>query len=185
MRRNSSQSVGRSYNPDVDFRVSGKLSARINNSLLTMFLVLSPQCLWGADTAVVIEARAGNHKVSSENRQSESGQRAKPTLTTKAGEPLTITWTATRSATSGPLANSTLHVFVDRENAVGSADAPKPGKEALYESAVLLDLEPGSQTSGEVHLAAPGSGAYLLRGEISGGQPPGPAIFAALRIVIP
>ena len=106
-------------------------------------------------------------------------------LTAKAGERLSVEWSATNAPGGVRLLDATMHVFLDRESAAGAADSPKPGKDALYESAVVFDLEPGAKTSGEFHMAAPEAGGYLLRAEVVEiGQKPGRQISAAVRILV-
>ena len=54
---------------------------------------------------------------------------------------------------------------MDHENAVGRAEDPNPSANAVYESALIVDLELGATTSGEFRLAVTEPGAYLLRVE--------------------
>jgi hypothetical protein len=141
---------------------------------------LSTPCLTAADASIAIQARAA------EQRQSTtSGSRLLPMLTAKAGAALAAEWSITIPRDSTPLPGATVHVFLDRENSVGSAASPKPGKNALYESALIIDLGPGANTSGEFHMVAPERGNYLLRAElVAGGVKTGREIFAALRVVV-
>ena len=106
-------------------------------------------------------------------------------FTAKSGEAFSAEWSVTIPREGPTLSGATMHVFLDRENAAGPADSPKPSKDALYESALIMDLSPAENTSGEFHMAAPEKGVYLLRAElVVSGQKPGHEIFAALRLVV-
>jgi len=81
---------------------------------------------------------------------------------------IAITWSVTAAAGSKPVPNVTVHAFLDRAAAAGSATAPKAGPNALYESAVGVDFTPGSRTTGQISIDAPDAGDYLLRVETIG-----------------
>jgi hypothetical protein len=63
----------------------------------------------------------------------------------KVMEVVSVQWSAVNGAPGITLSDITLHVFMDRAST--SADGPRPGPKALYESAVIVDFEPERRAS--------------------------------------
>jgi len=84
----------------------------------------------------------------------------------KLKEVLSVQWTAVNGTPRAILSDVTLHIFMDRMSP--SADTSKPGPAALYESAVILDFEPGAKSIGEFRMRMPEPGTYLVRAETIG-----------------
>ena len=108
---------------------------------------------------------------------------ARPVFQAKVMEGVSVQWSAVNGAPGIALPDVTLHVFMDR--AFTSAGAPKPGPNALYESAVVLDLEPGAKSSGEFRMPMPESGNYLVRVEsIGAARKLGKEVVAAMQVSV-
>src|SRR5258707_580308 len=75
---------------------------------------------------------------------------ARPVFPAKVKEVVSVQWSAVNGALGATLSDVTLHVFMDSGSP--SADAPKPGPKALYESAVIMDFKPGSKSIGEFRI---------------------------------
>src|SRR6266478_5486334 len=75
-----------------------------------------------------------------------SGQPAgtHPVFTAKVKEVVLVQWSAINLASGVTLSDVTLHVFMDR--APARPDGPRPGPNALYESAVILDFGAGAKS---------------------------------------
>jgi hypothetical protein len=82
------------------------------------------------------------------------------TLTAKAGDSLIVQGSALNPMKGASIPDVTLHVSLDR--------IPKTGGDAVYESALVMNFEPGSKSSAELLLQAPAAGDYLLRVETIG-----------------
>ena len=109
---------------------------------------------------------------------------ARPTFTAQAKEAISVQWSAVNGASGTPLADITMHVFVDRGDA--RADVPKPGPQALFESALIQDFEPGAKSSGEFRLPMPERGTYFVRVEtIGAAKKLGKEVAAAMQISVP
>lgn len=128
-----------------------------------------------------------NLKVQSGGREqtATSGQTAAPpTFTAKAKEVVWVQWSVANGAAGAPLSDITLHVFMDHGDA--RAAAPKPGPQALYESALIQDFEAGAKSSGEFRMPIPESGTYFVRVEtIGAGKKLGKEVAAVMRISVP
>jgi hypothetical protein len=128
-----------------------------------------------------------NLKVQSGGREQTaiSGQSAAPpTFTAKAKEVVWVQWSVASGATGAPLADITVHVFMDRGDA--RAAAPKPGPKALYESALIQDFEPGVKSSGEFRMPMAEAGSYLVRVEtIGAAKKLGKEVAAAMQVSVP
>jgi hypothetical protein len=108
---------------------------------------------------------------------------ARPVFPAKVKEVVSVQWSAVNGALGAILSDVTFHVFMDRGSA--SADAPKPGPNALYESAVILDFKPGSKSSGEFRMLMPESGTYLVRVETIGATKKlGREVAAAMQVSV-
>jgi hypothetical protein len=88
---------------------------------------------------------------------SPSGTTPRPSLTAKANGKLRIQWSATNGDKTARLVDVTLHLVLD-----------KPGSEAIYESALVVDLTQ-TKTTGDVLVQVPQqTGDYRLRLETIG-----------------
>jgi hypothetical protein len=92
---------------------------------------------------------------------------ARPVLTVKTGARLRVRWSAINQQKTGALRDVTMHVVVDKENAIGQ-QAVKPGPDVVYESALVMDFAPQAKSSGDFIIDAPAPGAYLVRVETIG-----------------
>ena len=62
----------------------------------------------------------------------------------------------------------------------------KPGRDALYETAVVLDFHAGGQSSGEFRMPLHEPGSYVLRVETIGARAPdGRESFTTMRVTVP
>ncbi len=96
---------------------------------------------------------------------------ARPVLRIKSGTRLRVRWSAVNQQKSGTLRDVTLHVVVDKENAIGQAAAGKPGADVVYESALVMDFVPQAKSSGDFTIEPPAAGTYLVRVETLGTTP--------------
>jgi hypothetical protein len=128
-----------------------------------------------------------NLKIQSGGREQTamSGQAAAPPVfTAKAKEVLWVQWSVANGASSAPLSDITLHVFMDRGDA--RTVAPKPGPKALYESALIQDFEAGVKSSGEFRMPIPEAGTYLVRVEtIGAAKKLGKEVAAVMQVSAP
>jgi hypothetical protein len=105
-------------------------------------------------------------------------------FTAKVKEVVLVQWSALNLTSGATLSDVTLHVFMDR-GAARSA-APQPGPNALYESAVILDFEPGGKSTGEFRMPVPESGIYMVRVETIGvGKKLGKEAVAEMQVSVP
>jgi len=134
--------------------------------------------LLGADFAIDLSARSGSIQQSARSGPSVS----QPVLAVHAGEMLVAQWSAANPQSGTALRDITLHVFMDLESPTGVA---KPTANAVYESAVILDFEPGAKGTGNFHMPAPGPGKYLLRVEtIGASKKMGREYVAAIKVSV-
>jgi hypothetical protein len=110
-----------------------------------------------------LKAQAGARQ---QTAMSDQPAAARPVFTARVKEVVSFQWSAMNGTPGAALSDVTLHVFMDH-GAVRS-DAPKPGPNALYEGAVILDFEPGGKSTGEFRLPLPESGTYFVRVETIG-----------------
>jgi hypothetical protein len=109
---------------------------------------------------------------------------ALPVFTAKVKEVVLVQWSAVNLVSGATLSDVTLHVFMDR--GATRFGASEPGPNALYESAVVLDFEPGAKSSGEFRIPMPESGSYLVRAEtIGAGKKLGKEVVAAMQVSVP
>lgn len=128
------------------------------------------------DFTISLQVQAGQRQ-----QISLSGQPAKG-ITVKVKEVVWVRWSAVNGA-GATLPDVTLHVFMDRGSA--RADAPKPGPGTLYESAVILDFEPGGKSGGEFRMPMPAPGTYFVRAEtIGAGRKLGKEVAAATEVSV-
>jgi hypothetical protein len=88
-----------------------------------------------------------------------------PVFPAKVMEMVSVQWSAVNGVRDITLSDVTLHVFMDRAS---TSSNPKPGANALYESAVIVDFEPGAKSIGEFRMPMAESGKYLVRVETIG-----------------
>ena len=138
--------------------------------------------LVGADFTINLLVRAGGRQQSI-----ASGQVGPlPRFAAKVGEILRVQWLAANPETGSTLSDVTLHVFMERGTALLRDVTPKPSANAVYESAVVLDFEPGARSMGEFRLPLSESGDYLLRVETIGASKKlGHESFAAIEVSVP
>jgi hypothetical protein len=95
---------------------------------------------------------------------------------------VSVQWSAVNGVRNLTLSDVTLHVFMDR--ASGSANV-KPSAKALYESAVIVDFEPGAKSIGEFRMPMPEAGKYLVRVEtIGAAKKVGREVVAEMRVSV-
>lgn len=108
--------------------------------------------------------RAADRDFSMELQARVSGRQdtvhAGATLTAKAGDSLVVQWSALNPIKGASIPDVTLHVSLDRN--------PKNGSDSVYESALVMDFDPGSKSSADLLIQAPAAGNYLLRVETIG-----------------
>jgi hypothetical protein len=149
---------------------------------LALSVLLGP--CWGAganDFTINLKVQSGGHE---QNATSGQPAAASSTFTARAKELVWVQWSAANGVSGTPLSDITLHVFMDRGD--GRAAAPKPGPQALYESALIQDFEPGGKSSGEFRMPLPESGTYFVRVEtIGAAQKLGKEVAAVMRVSVP
>ena len=124
-----------------------------------------PAC-WGAaigEFTINLKAQAGRREQTAVSGKPGS---PRPVFPAKLKEVVSVQWAAVNGVPGALLSDVTLHVFMDRT--ATSADAPKPGPQALYESAVILDFGPGGKSVGAFRMPMPEAGAYVVRVETIG-----------------
>ena len=149
---------------------------------LALSVLLRP--CWGAganDFTINLKVQSGGREQTATSGRPAA---APPTFTAKAKEVVWVQWSAANGTSGTPLSDITLHVFMDRGDA--RAAAPKPSPEALYESALIQDFEPGGKSSGEFRMPMPEPGTYFVRVEtIGAAQKLGKEIAAVMRVSVP
>jgi hypothetical protein len=108
------------------------------------------------------------------------------TLTVKAGEPLTVTWTLRNTAAKTTVKNVLVHFFVVKEPKAGQPTVPKLNKDVVLESALTLDFKPADKAGGKLHFTIAEAGSYLVRLETIGAAvgTDGHEHFAALDVLV-
>ncbi len=131
-----------------------------------------------------VELQASSRSQTQTARNSQAAP-TRPVLPTGAGEPIRVHWLASNAEKGPAISDVTLHVFLEKENAIGQAAVPKPSAQAPYESALVMDFEPGARSTGDFSLQAPEAGNYLLRVETIGASKKlGREYFAAMDVKI-
>ena len=153
----------------------------VRAAALALGVLLGPCFGAGAnDFTINLKVQSGGREQTAMSGQSA----APPTFTAKAKEVVWVQWSVANGATGTPLADITLHVFMDRGDA--RAAAPKPGPKALYESALIQDFEPGVKSSGEFRMPMPEAGTYLVRVEtIGAAKKLGKEVAAVMQVSVP
>jgi hypothetical protein len=101
---------------------------------------------------------------------------ARPKVTARVGDALQVKWSAANLDTAAAIPDVTLHVSLDRE--------PK-SPNAIYESALVVDFDPGARSTAELLIQAPASGSYVLRVETIGARnKTGEEYAAAMDVVV-
>ncbi len=137
----------------VFYRAAGGIAA----------LLVSSVCSVSAeDFTLRLQARCGRQQ------QTATGATPRPLLAAKAGLPIRVQWFAQNGDKPGVIHDVTLHCFMTREQAAGQAEAPKPGPDAVYESALTMDFKPKAHSSADFVVQSPGPGIYVLRIETLG-----------------
>jgi hypothetical protein len=128
-------------------------------------------CMWlgtcqgaspGAFT-INLKAQAGQRQQSAVSGQSAA---TAPVFNAQAKEVVWFQWSAVNGTPAPNLSDVTLHVFMDHGDV--RSTAPKPTAKALYESALILEFEPGGKSTGEFRMPMPERGTYLVRVETIG-----------------
>jgi hypothetical protein len=105
-------------------------------------------------------------------------------FTARVKEVVSVQWSAVNLTSGATLSDVTLHVSMDR--AATRSGAPKPGPKPLYESAVVLDFEPGGKSTGEFRMPVPESGTYLVKAETIGASKKlGKEVVAEMQVSVP
>lgn len=177
--------VGRRMDRATCF-VGGKL-VRMGGRFLPVVLVLaSAISLRAADGPFVIElsARADGGQRAVTSRSSDAATPARLSLAAQPRRRLEIKWVVAGASGSRAVSDVTVHVFLERASAAGPANAPKPGPNALYESAVVSDFASGTRSTGQVTIEVPDAGDYVLRVETIGGATSVPKQAAAIDLAV-
>jgi hypothetical protein len=146
-------------------------------------------CVWlGTRGSAAAEDFTISLKVQAGGREQIAGSGqpvgTRPVFTAKVKEVVLVQWSAVNLVSGASLSDVTLHVFMDR--GATRSNAPQPGPNALYESAVILDFEPGGKSTGEFRMPMPESGSYLVRVETIGvSKKLGKEVVAAMQVSVP
>lgn len=103
-----------------------------------------------------LEARTAGHQ----DTVRASDRRNGATLALKTGDSLNVQWSVLNPDKGGSIPDVTLHLSLNR-NAKSDADT-------IYESAFVMDFEPGSKGSAELLIQVPSAGSYVLKIETIG-----------------
>lgn len=103
-----------------------------------------------------LQARAPGHQDTVRASNSRNGA----TLALKTGDSLNVQWSVLNPDKGGSIPDVTLHLSLNR-NAKSEADK-------IYESALVMDFEPGSKGSAELLIQVPSAGSYVLKIETIG-----------------
>lgn len=103
-----------------------------------------------------LEARTAGHQ----DTVHASDRRNGATLALKTGDSLNVQWSVLNPDNGGSIPDVTLHLSLNR-NAKSDADT-------IYESAIVMDFEPGSKGSAALLIQVPSAGSYVLRIETIG-----------------
>jgi len=117
----------------------------------------------GGEFTINLKLQAGQREQIAASGKPVSPQ---PVFPAKVKEVVSVQWSVVNGAPGVILSNVTMHAFMDRVPA--SVNPSKPGPKALYESALILDFDPGAKSSGEFRMPMPESGTYLVRVETIG-----------------
>ncbi len=108
------------------------------------------------DFTVELQAGATGHQ----DMVRANNSRNPATLALKAGDSLNVQWSVLNPDKGGSVPDVTLHLSLNR-NAKSDADT-------VYESALVMNFEPGSKGSAELLIQVPSAGNYVLKIETIG-----------------
>lgn len=103
-----------------------------------------------------LEARTAGHQDTVRASDRRNGAK----LALKTGDSLNVQWSVLNPDKGGSIPDVTLHLSLSR-NAKSDADT-------IYESAFVMDFEPGSKGSAELLIQVPSAGSYVLKIETIG-----------------
>ena len=151
-----------------------------------MFLLASVVGLRAADGPFVIElsARADGGQRAVTSRSTDATTPARLSLATRPQRKLEIKWSVAGATGARSVPDVTVHVFLERVAAGGHANAVTAGPGALYDSAVISDVAPGSRCTGQVTIDIPEAGNYVLRVETRGTAISGREQAAAISLTV-
>jgi type VI protein secretion system component VasK len=130
------------------------------NVAVSALMALLAACLSSSaaekDFTVELQARGPGHQDSVRANNSRSGA----TLALKTGESLNVQWSVLNPDKGGSVPDVTLHLSLNR--------TAKSDADTIYESALVMNFEPGSKGSAELLIQAPSAGDYVLKIETIG-----------------
>src|SRR6202011_3341363 len=121
--------------------------------------VLLCRSLWAADDPLSMElsARADAEQQIAHGQAASSVSSARPVLTAKSKTKIWIRWTIVNQEKTGTIPDVTVHFLLDGDQ-----------KNAVYESALVMDFAPQAKSSADFVVEAPSAGTYVLRLETIG-----------------
>lgn len=145
----------------------------MRRALFLFSLILSIAIARAADGdlfSVELLARVDNQQqtVRGDATAASSSGSTRPVLTGKSKSTLRIRWTIVNEGKTAGIPDVTVHFVLDKENAIGQRDVPKPGPDVVYESALMMDFAPQAKSSADFVIEVPDPGSYLLRLETIG-----------------
>ncbi len=120
----------------------------------------------GAEPFVIdLEVRSGQ---ASQTAHAEPAARdAKPNkravLEVKAGDRITVHWKLSGADAKAKIEDVTVHFFAAKEDQAGGKPAPKLGKDAVAETALIMDVGPKEVNESELNFTIGKPGYYLFR----------------------
>ena len=158
--------------------------------LLFSLILLSIAITRAADDDLSIElvARVDNQQqtVRGDAIAGSATGTARPVLTGRSKSALRVRWTIVNEGKTAGIPDVTVHFVLDKENAIGQREVPKPGPDAVYESALIMDFAPQGKSSGDFVIEVPEPGSYLLRLEtIGAAKTHGHEHVAAMDLKVP
>src|SRR6476469_8887269 len=108
-------------------------------AFITIWLGASPGAAIG-DFTLILTVQAGRRE---QTVASGKSYIPLPVFPAKVMEVVSVQWSAVNGVRDVTLSDVTLHVFMDRVS--GSVNV-RPSAKALYESAVIVDFEPGTKS---------------------------------------
>src|SRR5712691_3639898 len=137
-----------------------------------LFCATTGSRLSAADDPFTIElsVRADSQQQPARGRSTSAtgSNPALPIMTVKPKTGLRVRWSVVNQEKMGTVQDVTVHFFLETEDSIGQPGAPKPGPDAVYESAVMMDFAAQAKSSGDFVIEAPPPGNYLLRIETMG-----------------
>lgn len=141
--------------------------------LLSLFLAHFSSGVFAADDpfGIEISVQAETQQRGARGRSTSAApatRTARPVLTVKTKTKLRVRWSVVNQEKTGSIRDVTVHVVLDKEDALGQPGVPKPGPGAVYESALMTDFAAQGKSTGDFVVEAPEPGNYLLRVETIG-----------------